>query len=102
MWQQQQMKRFYCQLITHERQQLRLYIFMVAAVLLVMQIVTITFVDYLRKTGKAYVVALQVAGVEVEHSHLEGCMHGFISVASISDKAKQACLDIARKLGVVK
>ena len=57
--------------------------------------------DPLNKPGKAYVAALQKAGVEVEHTHLEDCMHGFISVAGVSTRAHQACLDIAKKLGTL-
>ena len=54
--------------------------------------------DPLNKPGKAYATALQKAGVEVEHSHLEDCMHGFISVAGLSSRAQQACVALAKQL----
>lgn len=60
-------------------------------------LLTVEF-DPLERPGKAYVKALQSAGVEVEHSHLADCMHGFISVANVSAQAKQACLDVAEQL----
>lgn len=63
-------------------------------------LLTVEF-DPLHKSGKAYVTALQKAGVEVEHSHLEDCMHGFLSVAGVSARAHQACVVLAHQLAAL-
>lgn len=63
-------------------------------------LLTVEF-DPLCNTGKDYLAALENAGVKVKHSHLEDCMHGFISVAKVSSRAREACLAIATELSLL-
>lgn len=46
--------------------------------------------DPLCEQGQRYAERLQAAGVPVTHSHYDGVMHGFVNMASLLDKGKQA------------
>lgn len=54
--------------------------------------------DPLRDDGIAYANRLKDAGVNIHHEHYDDCMHGFISITTLSKRAKQACHDIAAAL----
>ena len=50
--------------------------------------------DPLAKSGKEYANALRNSGVEVDHLHLEDCMHGFLSMVKVSDRSEHVCRQI--------
>ena len=60
-------------------------------------ILTLGF-DPLRDDGMAYAERLKAAGIATHHEHYADCMHGFISVTSLSARAQQATLNVAMAL----
>lgn len=54
--------------------------------------------DPLRDDGLAYVERLKSAKITVHHEHYDDSMHGFISVASVSERAQKAVQDAALAL----
>jgi len=52
--------------------------------------------DPLVDEGRAFVRALELAGVEVSHRHYEQQIHGFLSFAGILPEARRALADAAR------
>jgi acetyl esterase len=55
-------------------------------------------VDPLRDEGEAYAEALRKAGVNVTLKRYNGVCHGFFSMASMIDKARQAVADACKEL----
>lgn len=47
-------------------------------------------IDPLRSEGEAYAKRLQAAGVPVRYRNFRGVTHGFFSMGSVVDKAKEA------------
>lgn len=54
--------------------------------------------DPLQDEDQAYADKLAVAGVEVQHCHYEGMMHGFITMPGLLDKAREALSECAQAL----
>lgn len=54
--------------------------------------------DVLRDDGKAYAAKLKAAGVDVEYINYAGMIHGFVGMASVLDKGKQALQDASKAL----
>jgi len=60
-------------------------------------ILTLGF-DPLRDDGLAYAERLKAAAIATHHEHYDDCMHGFISMTSLSARAKQATHNVAMAL----
>jgi len=60
-------------------------------------LLTVQF-DPLCDSGRDYAQSLKQAGVDVRHRHFYDCMHQFISVTSVSDRAKEACVEVCQDL----
>lgn len=54
--------------------------------------------DPLQDEEAAYVAKLQQAGVNVEHSHYEGMIHGFITMPGVLQESRNAIRECAEKL----
>ena len=60
-------------------------------------ILTLGF-DPLRDDGISYAEKLKAAHITTHHEHYDDCMHGFISVTAVSNRAKLATHNVAMAL----
>lgn len=56
--------------------------------------------DPLQDEEAAYVAKLKQAGIDIEHSHYEGMVHGFITMPGVLQQARNAITECAEKLKV--
>ena len=60
-------------------------------------LLTVEF-DPLKDDGIAFANTLKEKNIPITHEHFEDCMHSFVTTYKVSERAKQACKQIARQL----